>query len=367
MGHVRDLWTRPGPSGRRVRTERHGRGKRWLAKWDEGGRTRSKAFSSKAAAEQHLARVAVDLEAGRPVGGGDVTVGQWVEAWLPRQVHWRPATLDSATVRLRKHVVPVIGHVRVGEVTRGQLQDLVAGMDLAPSSVRTAWSYVHSCLADAAAEGLMRREVLEGVRLPRAEKRRAWMPTLEEAHTVVERMPGWARIGPLVAAGTGLRPAEWAGMCWEQVDEEAGTLHVDRQLVGVAPLAWGPPKTRSSDRRIALAPETLAALLAHREEHGTGPGGLVIGGPRGGVMSKRARADLWALGSAGLGFPPRTGWHSFRHLHASLLIRGGLSVVAVAHRLGHSGPAETLETYAHLWQDDETRAMAVVSEHLGGW
>lgn len=46
---------------------------------------------------------------------------------------------------------------------------------------------------------------------------------------------------------------------------------------------------------------------------------------------------------------------NLRHHHASLLIAGGASPVAVAHRLGHKDATETLQTYAHLWATDDDR------------
>ena len=39
-------------------------------------------------------------------------------------------------------------------------------------------------------------------------------------------------------------------------------------------------------------------------------------------------------------------------------IAGGASVIAVARRLGHKDPTETLRTYGHLWHDDEERMVA---------
>ncbi len=54
-----------------------------------------------------------------------------------------------------------------------------------------------------------------------------------------------------------------------------------------------------------------------------------------------------------------------RHFHASLLISAGLSVTAVAERLGHADPAETLRTYAHLWPTDQERATAAIEATFG--
>lgn len=43
-----------------------------------------------------------------------------------------------------------------------------------------------------------------------------------------------------------------------------------------------------------------------------------------------------------------------RHFFASVLIRQGLNVKVVQARLGHATAPETLDTYSHLWPDDET-------------
>ena len=55
------------------------------------------------------------------------------------------------------------------------------------------------------------------------------------------------------------------------------------------------------------------------------------------------------------GVDGRTRTHDLRHVAASPLIAGGLSVAAVQAVLGHASPAETLEVYTHLWPTDEER------------
>jgi integrase len=41
-------------------------------------------------------------------------------------------------------------------------------------------------------------------------------------------------------------------------------------------------------------------------------------------------------------------------------------VKVVQARLGHATAAETLDTYSHLWPDDEDRTRAAVDAVLGG-
>lgn len=58
-------------------------------------------------------------------------------------------------------------------------------------------------------------------------------------------------------------------------------------------------------------------------------------------------------------------FHDLRHFYASLLINHGESVKVVQARLGHASASETLDTYAHLWPDNEERTRAAVDDVLG--
>lgn len=76
MAHVEDRWEKL-VGGRKVRTDRYGRGDRWRARYlDPAGRERSQTFARKLDAERFLATVETDKlrgayldpQAGRPAG-----------------------------------------------------------------------------------------------------------------------------------------------------------------------------------------------------------------------------------------------------------------------------------------------------------
>jgi len=56
--------------------------------------------------------------------------------------------------------------------------------------------------------------------------------------------------------------------------------------------------------------------------------------------------------------------HDLRHYYASLLIRAGASVKVVQTRLGHASAKTTLDTYGHLFPDEEDRTRAAVDDEL---
>ncbi len=61
------------------------------------------------------------------------------------------------------------------------------------------------------------------------------------------------------------------------------------------------------------------------------------------------------MGKAGI----EASLHSLRHMHASVLLSSGLSLIETSKRLGHASPNVTLSTYAHRIKKDEDKAIEV--------
>ncbi|MFB9624853.1 tyrosine-type recombinase/integrase [Nonomuraea helvata] len=63
------------------------------------------------------------------------------------------------------------------------------------------------------------------------------------------------------------------------------------------------------------------------------------------------------------------GWtpHWFRHTHATALLLSGVPVHVVSRRLGHADVQTTLNTYAHVTDDAELRAVADWTRLTAGW
>jgi len=366
MGSVADQWHRK-VDGKRVRSDRYGRGKRWLARWtDQSGRKTAQAFASKDEAVAHLARVDVDVRSGTYVAPSKVTFGEWAAVWRPRQVHWRDSTGRSHDSRLNAHLMPALGERRLGELTRADVADLIVSMTAkgsGPRTVRQAHVLLVQMLADAVHEKLVPGNVAVGVTLPKPAKAPVVPLTAAQVRTLREGIPEHLRVAVDLGVASGMRSAELRGLTWDRVNGD--TVTVDRQLSrapqrGLGPV-WGPPKTAAGHRKVVLDGRTVGALHAHRAEWGDGPAGLVLSTTWGKAVSQAAFADAWRDASAGMNLPDRSGWHALRHFHASMLISEGVSVRGVADRLGHDDPGVTLRVYAHLMPDDTRRAVAAVS------
>jgi integrase len=164
-------------------------------------------------------------------------------------------------------------------------------------------------------------------------------------------------------AYTGLRIGEALGLCWADVDYQAGLIRVHRQLSRQR--VHSTLKTEASRREVVLAP-SVAKLLRERwlASPFKEPDELVFGNSRGRGLNHREPGNAFraALKRAAITTPGRLTLHSLRHAFASLLIAKGLNVVFVSRQLGHANPSITLQVYAHLFEraDHATAARAAL-------
>jgi integrase len=365
VGHVRDRWTDPVEgSRRRVKNDRFGHGRRWQARWSEpDGTERVLACATRDEAEAILVHAAVgDI---RPRPREVVRFGDYAEQWRRERLHLRASSADKVERLFRLYLRPSLGTLPLGSVTRVHVQDAVLDWSarVAPASVRTAYGYVRSIFRTALEDRLVDASPCVRISLPEVVRERIVPLTPEQVHRIAAAVPGWYRAMVLVGAATGMRQGELAGLSLDRV--VAGEVKIDRQLVDVksGQPVFGPPKSKNGFRTLALGASASDALAEHLGARPLGPEGLIFTNQNGGPIARADMGRTWRAASGGMGLRPRSGWHELRHFNASGLIAAGLSVRAVADRLGDR-PAEVMATYLHLWPTDQERATNAIDALL---
>lgn len=349
------------------------RGDRWRARFrDAAGKEYARHFDRKVDAQRWLDEQTASQVRGDFVapGAGRVTFKEYAEDWRRMQLHHRETTREQCESRLRKHVYPVIGDRPLQSIRRSDVQNVVnlAAEKLAPATVQVVYAYLSAVLKSATHDRLIPSSPCVKISLPQRVAARVQPLTVEQVSTIAGAVGKRYRAMVIVAAGSGLRGGELRGLTIDRISPAlhlagdivptAATLTVDRQLLaGASVPAFGPPKTPAADRRVKVGASVVAALVDHIREYGVGESGLVFTSASGSPITRSTAGDIWRTATSSLTLRPRSGWHDLRHFHASLLIADGRSVRSVADRLGHADPAETLRTYAHLWPDDEDRAV----------
>jgi integrase len=348
-----------------------GRPKPWLVRWrDEAGTQRKKSFARKVDADRFRAEVEHSLNTGAYVdpAAGRISFRDYAESWRVSQPH-RSNTAVRVASQLSKHVYPVLGGRPIAAIRPGEVQAFVTGLgdQLAPGSVRTVFATVRAVFSAAVRDRLIGRSPAARVAMPERLRKQVVPLTVEQVQALVDAMPPAYRALVVVAAGTGLRQGELFGLQVRDVDFLRRQVKVDRQ-VQPAPgggVVVGPLKNRAAYRTVPVGQVVVDELAAHLQAYPAAAGDYVFRASEGGPLSRAVfNRGVWRTVRTSTGMP-EVGMHDLRHFFASALIRAGLNVKVVSARLGHANAAMTLNTYSHLWPDDEDRTRQAIDDLFG--
>jgi integrase len=179
---------------------------------------RSRTFRTKRDAERYERTELTAIEQGLWIDAraGKVTLNAWAAEWQRTVVHLLATTQRIYAANLRNHILPELGGIELGKLTRSLLRAWLSnlattpgrrGQPLAAASVAQAYRTLNRVLATAVDDELLGRNPLQGVKPPRPETHDMRFLTHDEVATLAAKIGSRYRAFVLVAADTGLRPA----------------------------------------------------------------------------------------------------------------------------------------------------------------
>lgn len=345
------------------------------------------------------------LESERDTGGQGLpgrkpTLDSYLERWIERRerLGTRPKTITGYRVDAG-HVKRSVGGNRLDRLTPAHIEELWASMVRAGvlASVRHVRRTLNACLNDAVSEGLLVRNPVKPARVPKYDPPEIEPYTVDEVRkflaAAAERRNAarW-----IIAVVLGLRQGEVLALRWVDVDLDAGTLTVRRQLQrlpwrhGCADpsacrkrgtdcpqrhgggLAVAEPKSRAGRRTISLPASLVAALTVHRKAQ----------------LAERLAAAYWEDNDLvfatewGSPIDSRCDWaefkqvistaglrdarlHDLRHSAATLMLEADTDLQTAGQILGHGSIAQTSQ-YTHILADRKRAAAARIETLVWG-
>ena len=385
-----DRWTKKDGTP----TAAHGARKesRYELTWDEETyaadgtmivKRRRRGFRRKKDAADEMDRLNTALREGtyRPPEAAQTRFSQAAAQWMRTRIDVKGATLHRYQRDLDVYVLPKWGHVKLGLINRAAVEawigDLTTGTapagyldsktkervigtlraPLAPSGVKHAHMILSAVLAWAVDVNLIPSNPAARVKRPRVQKDEPVHldhREVEALATAAQGVTGSAtdRAMVLFLAYAGVRVGEATALrvgdvglftCRARIRQTwTRTSDGDRVL--------GTPKTHQ--RRAVPLPRFVVDELRPLID-GRPLDAYVFRAARGGAINDhnwRIRVFNRAVVDAdleGRGLTP----HKLRHTAASSAIAAGADVMVVSQMLGHADARETLNTYAHLWDD----------------
>jgi len=302
--------------------------------------------------------------------------------------HNSPRTVEFYRHLWNIHVTPFLGHHRLTALThdvlrdwqtnRAQTESTHTGKPLSPRTQQAVYGVLRAVLNEAIRDGLLERNPLSatGVRAPKGERGRPSALSDQTMTTLLRQVDGtWLHALIMLMYLTGARPGEAVGVCWADLDLEAGVWDISRTIARVpvddgegTTLGFSEPKTTSSKAPIALPRSAVEVLLEQRERLEQQRSGAERDGRRWAhldlVFATRAGTPL-ALGNvlrklklqAGrAGVTEDVTLHRLRHTAATALLEEGVSVAVTSKLLRHTRLATTTDIYSHMTERIATEA-----------
>jgi integrase len=295
-----------------------------------------------------------------------ITLAEYLDRWIEHITPTRsPTTIRGYKFKL-KRITEKLGPIRLDRLTSQHLDRtyriwLDEGLD--PSTVHHLHRVLSAALRQAVKWGLLATTPTSRSTPPSRRVKSHEVPTPDVVRVLISkaeerRQPVFAA-AIAIAATTGLRRGELAGLQWTDIDLESGRLYVRRSIKNDLDGSWiaGPTKTHQM-RRIALDAFTLTVLRQHRARaDGWADAAGVLLAKDDYVLTfdpsgrKPIRPDTLSQGFARIckaAGVQGVSLHTLRHFSASMLIASGRDVRTIAGRLGHSDASTTLRVYAPM-------------------
>ena len=287
---------------------------------------------------------------------------------------------------LNKHVLPQIGMMRLRDVRMVDVQKVMNSLQgMSRSTISTANSTLGQLFKTAVQNQLIPINPATELTVPAGTKGTHRALTRDEIALLAQN---WQRhrsgIWAMIMLFSGLRRGEALALTWADVDLLDNVIDVNKavQFESNRPKI-GPTKTRSSIRKIPLAPLLRNALIDYKAQSNND---LLCVSANNDLLSERGFDRGWdglllAMTRITNGLPAEISpgkkiklpegstmvdWksHDMRHTFATMLFDAGVDVKTAQAYLGHETVDITMGIYTHLSEQKEMQSRALFDSYM---
>lgn len=254
-----------------------------------------------------------------------MTIDDYAQRWL-QQHRVERSTKDGYSSALRAHILPSLGHVRVGDLQREQVRAFLAGLvdekGLAPASQKSIRSCLSAMMQTAWDDGYRNDNPARGVRVEKNSRKKIIVMTTDQFGSVYWALPNdGARLLSDTIVSTGCRQGEAFAMKVSDLDVERSKVWFQRGLQEVSKERHGQRffvrDTKTHDvRDVTIHKKLLLALVDWIAANNLGPDDYLF--PRSLVLPivrrrRRAYVELTDELVATLGTVTATNGQEYQH------------------------------------------------------
>lgn len=332
-----------------------------------------------------LAEIQGEVVKGTYVPARSDTVETAITRWLDGRAGLAATTL-AAYRDYSRPVIDALGTLPIQHLTKTHIDQLLSQLanGTAPGKRRRRYKararrYVlatlRMVLESEVAQGHLVRNVAALVDMPPLGRKKLTAFTADQADKVLRTVADDRDGHAWHLALSGLRRGEIAGLRWNAVDLDNGTLAIRETRVSVDGRPQpSTPKTDRSARELPMPASLVAALrkaktIQNRERLALGSayldGGYVVVDEAGRPYLPDRLSRAWPKVCRRAEVPVIR-LHDARHTCATLMHLQGVPIVVISAWLGHVDAGFTMRTYAHGQDDSLTVAAQTLGVLMGG-
>lgn len=333
-------------------------------KWKQ---VRRRGFASKPEARNAMKKLILEVESQKEINRdvSRVKFSDFANLW----VETKKVSVQYSTYSRYKHnlyylIVPYLGKFKLNEINEDVLNQFIQYLidkELAPSTIRRAWTTVKNILKSASKKKAFDYQQVEDIKIPpMIQMAKFWnekeIEIFLEAPSRVRRLSKHYNACAF-ALLTGMRKQEVLGLRWSDIDFDNRICHI-QQTVVESPEGYkleSKGKTQASLGKIILPQKALELLEIqkdlnekNKEKYGEEYANLDLIFPRkdGKILKPTLLNNGFSLIVRDLGLP-KIRFHDLRHTHATYLLSKGINPKVVQERLRHKDIKTTLGIYSH--------------------
>jgi len=333
--------------------------------WETGKRRRKVVYGKdRAEVSRKVSQLLNQHQRGLPVQTSSKTLATFLDEWLEQVV--KPTKTHATTVHYEsianRHLRDTIGKYKLDKLTQQHVQAMLnakLSSGTSPAMVRQVRTVLRVALNQAMRWDLVGRNVAALTTPPKAERFEGHPLSPDEVRAlmdVVEDDPLEALYA--IATSVGLRMSELLGLRWDDIDLDAGTIHVRHQLHVINKnVVLADLKSKNSRRSVPLVAPVASIVRAHRKRQiadhlAAGipwpANRFLFAWPDGTPISASHLRRHWLRARADAGISDQVRFHDLRHTALTILATRGTAPRTLMGIAGHGSISVTMQVYAHL-------------------
>jgi integrase len=295
---------------------------------------------------------------------GEILLSDYGIAWIAERPGLRPKTVTLYRYLLRAHIAPyfpamTIARLNLATVRRWRTKLLDNGVS--PVTAAKAYRLLRAIMNTAVDDGLIKRNPCRIKGAGNEDSPERPVLTVPQVYVIADAIGSRYRALILLATFASLRWAELAALRPQDIDLDACTVRVTRQInyPRGGGHFFGPPKSRAG-RRVVSFPDLIAPDLREHLD-GLGPAAsLVFISPDGAPMRhSNFYRRVWEPALAAVGLPG-VHFHDLRHTGNQFSADAGASLRELMEHMGHDSMRAAL-----IYQHTSAERQRAIADQVG--